>query len=57
MRELLKSINVAKMCSITNLNVNHIRNYISGKIAHLEPEEEAIIKDYCHKLLNNDWRK
>lgn len=57
MRELLKSINVAKMCNTTNLNVTHIRNYISGKIAHLNPEEEVIIKEYCKKLLNTDWRE
>ena len=56
MRELLQSINVAKMCNITNLNVNHIRNYISGKIAYLSPEEQPIIKEYCKKLLNTDWR-
>ena len=35
MRELLKRINVAKMCSSTNLNVIRIRNYINGKVAHL----------------------
>ena len=57
MRELLKRINVAKMCNSTNLNVNHIRNYISGKIAYLKPEEEVIIKEYCRKLLNTDWRE
>ncbi len=51
MRELLKSINVAKMCNTTNLNVNRIRNYISGKIAYLSPEEEVIIKEYCQNLL------
>lgn len=56
MRELLKKINVAKMCSSTNLNVNRIRNYISGKVSHLSPEEEKTINDYCYNLVNREKR-
>lgn len=52
MRELLKRINVAKMCSSTNLNVIRIRNYINGKVAHLSPEEEKTIHEYCCNLVN-----
>ena len=48
MRELLKRINVAKMCSSTNLNVIRIRNYINGKVAHLSPERKC-----NHRILWN----
>lgn len=54
MRELLKRINVAKMCSSTNLNVIRIRNYINGKVAHLSPEEENAIIEYCETLLKKN---
>ena len=56
MRELLKRINVAKMCSSTNLNVTRIRNFINGKVAHLSPEEEKAINDYCYNLVNRGKR-
>lgn len=51
MIEVLKRINVAKMCNSTNLNVIRIRNYINGKVAHLSPEEENAIIEYCEALL------
>ena len=54
MRELLKRINVAKMCSSTNLNVIRIRNYINGKVTHLTPEEEKLIREYCETLLKTN---
>lgn len=54
MIELLKRINVAKMCESTKLNINRIRNYMGGKIAHLTPEEEKIINEYCHNLVNRE---
>ena len=54
MRELLKRINVAKMCSSTNLNVIRIRNYINEKVAHLSPEEENAIIEYCETLLKKN---
>ena len=47
---------VAKMCSTTNLNVTRIRNYINGKVLYLSPEEERIINEYCHSLLNQTRR-
>ena len=56
MRDLLKKINVAKMCSSTDLNVNRIRNYISGKVSYLTPIEEKIIRDYCCNLVNMEKR-
>ena len=56
MRDLLKKINVAKMCSSTDLNVNRIRNYISGKVTYLTPIEEKIIRDYCCNLVNMEKR-
>lgn len=52
MIELLKSINVTKMCQSTKLNLNRIRNYMGGKIAYLTPEETKAIKDYCRELLS-----
>ena len=54
--KLLKRINVAKMCSTTNLNVTRIRNYINGKVLYLSPEEKRIINEYCHSLLNQTRR-
>ena len=56
MREALKKINVAMMCNTTNLNVWRIRNYISGRIAHLRPEEEKTIRDYFNNLVNMEKR-
>lgn len=56
MIELLKRINVTKMCESTNLNLNRIRNYMGGKIAHLTPEEQNAIIEYCHNLVNNGKR-
>ena len=56
MRDALKKINVAKMCNSTNLNVIRIRNYMNGKIAHLRPAEEKIIRDYCYNLVNMEKR-
>ena len=56
MIELLKKINVAKMCESTKLNLTRIRNYMGGKIAHLTPEEENAIIEYCHNLVNNGKR-
>ena len=56
MRETLKKINVAMMCNTTNLNVWRIRNYISGRIAHLRPEEEKTIRDYFNNLVNIEKR-
>ena len=56
MIELLKKINVAKMCESTKLNLTRIRNYMGGKIAHLTPEEENAIIEYCHNLVNKGKR-
>ena len=56
MIESLKRINVTKMCESTNLNLNRIRNYMGGKIAHLTPEEQNAIIEYCHNLVNNGKR-
>lgn len=56
MIELLKKINVTKMCEATNLNLNRIRNYMGGKIAYLTPEEEKTINEYCCNLVNNRKR-
>lgn len=56
MRETLKKINVAKMCSSTNLNVTRIRNFINGKVAHLSPEEENVIREYFKSLVNIEKR-
>ena len=53
MIELLKRINVTKMCESTTLNLNRIRNYMGGKIAHLTSEEERTINEYCCNLVNN----
>lgn len=47
----LKRINVAKMCETTGLNLNRIRNYMGGKIAHLTPEEITAIRKYCIEYL------
>ncbi len=51
MLEILKRINVAKMCNTTGLNLNRIRNYMGGKIAHLTPQEIREIKKYCNDYL------
>lgn len=56
MRESLKKINIAKICSSTNLNVNRIRNYISGKVAYLRPEEEKVSREYFFNLVNMERR-
>ena len=56
MRELLKKINVAKMCNNTNLNVFRIRNYINGRISYLRPEEERTIREYINNLVNMEKR-
>ena len=56
MREALKKINVTKLCESTKLNLNRIRNYMGGKIAHLTPEEENVITEYCHNLVNKGNR-
>ena len=56
MRETLKKINVTMMCNTTNLNVWRIRNYISGRIAHLRPEEENTIREYFKSLVNMEMR-
>lgn len=56
MRESLKKINVTKMCESTKLNLNRIRNYMGGKIAHLTPEEENTITEYCCNLVNKRKR-
>ena len=56
MRELLKKINVARMCSSTNLNVFRIRNYINGRISYLRPEEERTIREYINNLVNMEKR-
>ena len=56
MRELLKKINVAKMCNSTNLNVFRIRNYINGRISYLRPEEERTIREYINNIVNMEKR-
>lgn len=49
--DLLKRINIAKMCESTDLNLNRIRNFMGGKIAHLTPEETKKIFEYCNHFI------
>lgn len=53
----LKRINVSKMCEATGLNLTRIRNYMGGKIAHLNPEEITAIRKYCVEYLVNHERE
>lgn len=51
MRKQLEKISIAKMCNVTGLDVNRIRNYLRGRVAYLTPEETNKIIRYFNQYL------